>query len=111
MNIDIDREVQSAMPAVLERMRENLITRMSNEAERVAMDEVRKAVNEWALATLVPEIKAQLEAGKESMLKQAGTIAQQLGDALGAALTAQAEKTLAQSHAVSDIAQKLFRGY
>ena len=45
------------------------------------------------------------------MLKQAQTISKQLGDALAVAMTAYAEKSLKSSSVVTDIAQKLFRGY
>jgi len=111
MNIDINAEVQSALPAVLENARKMLASRMLQEAEAVALGEVRKAVQEWATATLVPEIRAQLEAGKDGMLKQAATIGEQLANALGKALTENAEKSLASSYVVKDIAEKLFRGY
>ena len=110
-NIDIEREVQSAMPALLVQVRERLTQRLLGVAEDTAMQEVRKAVQEWAVANLVPEIKAQLEAGKDGMIKQAQTISQQLGEALGEAMAGQASKSLASSHVVTDIAQKLFRGY
>lgn len=109
--IDIAKEVQSAMPAMLERMRSNIMERVTREAESVAISEVREAVKEWALKNIIPEINAQLEAGKAGMIAQAETIAKQLADALGEALTAQATKTLQSSHAVQDIAGRLFRGY
>lgn len=109
--INVEAEVQAALPQVLQRMRDNIATQVAERARYVAMEEVSNAVREWAIENLVPEIKAQLEAGRDGMLKQAQTIAKQLGDALGEALTTQATKTLASSSTVNDIAQKLFRGY
>lgn len=109
--IDINAEVQSALPAVLEKMRERIADRIGTVAEQTAMEEVRKAVQEWAITTLVPEVKAQLDAGKAGMVKQAQAIAQQIGVALGQAMSAQAEKSLASGHVVKDIAEKMFRGY
>lgn len=109
--IDIDKEVQSALPAVLAQLRERLTNRISTLAEAAAMEEVRKAVQEWTTANLIPEIKAQLDAGKDGMVAQANAIAKQLGEALGEAMAGQASKSLASSHVVTDIAQKLFRGY
>lgn len=109
--IDINAEVQSALPAVLERMRSELADRIAREAQTVAIDEVRKAAQEWALAVLVPEIKAQLEAGKSGMLKQAANIGESLGDEIGKALTAQALKALSQGYNVRAVAEALFKGY
>lgn len=109
--IDVSAEVQAALPQVLQRMRDNIAEQVGERARYVAMEEVSKAVRDWALENLVPEIKAQLEAGREGMVKQAQTISKQLGDALAEALTEQAAKTLKSSSAVTDIAQKLFRGY
>lgn len=109
--IDLNAELQSALPAVLAKMRENIIDKMSREAESVAMDAVRVAVREWTVAELVPEIRAQLDAGKSGMVTQASTIAESLGKAIGEALAGQAKKTLAEGYVVKDIAEKLFRGY
>lgn len=111
MDIDINKEVQSALPAVLAKLRENLAERLLQEAQGVAFNEVRKAVQEWAVATLIPEIKAQLEAGKDNYIAKAAEIAKSLGDELGKALTQNAEKSLSSSHVVQGIAEKLFRGY
>lgn len=111
MDIDINKEVQSALPAVLEQLRANIAERMLQEAQQVALGEVRKAVQEWAVATLVPEIKAQLAAGKDGFIAKAAEIAKSLGDELGKALHANAAKSLASSHVVKDIAEKMFRGY
>ncbi len=109
--INIEDEVQAALPQVLEKMRDGIAQQVLERSQYVAMEEVSKAVREWALANLVPEIQAQLEAGKDGMLKQAQTISKQLGDALAVAMTAYAEKSLKSSSVVTDIAQKLFRGY
>lgn len=109
--IDINAHVQSALPAVLANLRERLDSRVAAEAESVALDEVRKAVREWATATLVPEVKAQLEAGKDGMLASAQTIAKGIADALGTTLAEAAVKNLKSSYTVSEIAKKLFNGY
>lgn len=111
MDIDINKEVQSALPAVLAKLRENIAERLQQEAQNVALTEVRKAVQEWANATLVPEIRAQLEAGREGFIAKAAEIAKSLGDELGKAMAANAAKGLASSHVVKDIAEKMFRGY
>jgi hypothetical protein len=110
-SIDIDAHVQSALPAVIESLRERLTERVAREAESVALEEVRKAVREWAIATLVPEVKAQLEAGQAGMLKVAQDIAKGVGEAFGESLAEAAKKSMGSPHNVSEIAQKLFRGY
>jgi hypothetical protein len=111
MPIDIEAEVQSALPQVLSKMREQIAERVASRVEYTALEEVSKAAREWAIANLVPEINAQLEAGKAGMVAMAAEIAQSLGKALGEAMQAQAKKTLESSHTVKDIAEKLFRGY
>lgn len=108
---DVDAEVRSALPAVMAKVRENLIGRMTATAEQTAIQEIQKAVQSWAVDQLVPEVKAQLDAGKAGMIVKAAEIARTLADQLGEAISANAAKTLANSHAVREITEKLFRGY
>ena len=108
---DISAEVKSAIPAVLEKMRQNIIDKMVAEAESVAMAVVREEVRKWAIEELAPEVRAQLDAGKEGLVAQAATIAETLGKAIGASLQESAEKSLASGYVVKEIAEKLFRGY
>jgi hypothetical protein len=109
--VDINEEVQSALPAVLAKLRENIAERVGREAENVALEEVRKATREWAAAVLVPEIKAQLEAGKQGFVTQAAAISNGIANELGKAMLAQVTKTLESGYTCKDIAEKLFRGY
>lgn len=109
--MDINAEIQSAMPAVMERIKRDTLERIEREAVNAATEVAVKAAKDWAIENLVPEIKAQLEAGKSSMVESAQKTSAAIGDALGEALLAQVTKTLAQSHTLSDVAQKLFRGY
>lgn len=109
--MDINQEIQSAMPAVMERIKRDTLERIEREAVNAATEVAIKAAKDWALENLVPEIKAQLEAGKPGMVESAKKTAGLIGDALGEALAAQVTKTLSNSHTVSSIAQSLFRGY
>lgn len=109
--IDVDAEVRAALPAVMEKLRESIKERVYIEAQNVALEEVRKATREWAVAALVPEVLAQLEAGKRGMVEQAETISNGIATALGEALLAQMRKTLESSYTAKEIAEKLFRGY
>lgn len=111
MQIDINSEVQSALPGVLEKMRQSIASRVEREAESVAMDEIRKAVREWTTAALVPEVIAQLDAGKSSIAESAAGVAKGIGKALEEAMVEQAKKALASSYMTNEIAEKLFRGY
>lgn len=108
---DVDAEVRSALPAVMAKVRENLIDRMTATAEQTAMHEIQKAVQAWAVEQLVPEVKAQLDSGKAGMVAKASEIARALADQLGEAISANAAKTLTNSHCVREICEKLFRGY
>lgn len=109
--MDINAEIQSAMPAVMERIKRDTLERIEREAVNAATQAAIEAAKQWAIENLVPELKAQLEAGKAGMIESAKKSAAAIGDALGEALTAQVVKTLGSSHTVSSIAQSLFRGY
>lgn len=109
--MDINAEIQSAMPAVMERIKRDALERIEREAVNVATAEAVKASKDWAIENLVPEIKAQLDAGKAGIIAAAQKTAEEISEALSKALTEQVVKTLSSSHVVSDIAQKLFRGY
>lgn len=109
--MDINEEIKSAMPELMERIKRDTLEQIERQAVAAATQVAVKAAAEWALENLVPEIKAQLEAGKSDMVVAAKKTSQQIGDALADALTAQVVKTLSSSHTVSSIAQNLFRGY
>lgn len=109
--MDIDQEIKSAMPAVMERVKREALDRIEREAVNAATEVAVKAARDWAIENIVPEIRAQLDAGKAGMVATAEKTAEAIGEALKTALIAQAEKTCAQSHTLNDIVQKLFRGY
>jgi len=107
----LEREIASAMPAVLARMKQDVLDRVSRECANVATEEAMKATREWVLAEIVPEIRAQLEAGKPALVAKSAGIASDLGDALGKALVEQATKSLANTYTVKAIAEAMFKGY
>ncbi|UOF76769.1 hypothetical protein [Caudoviricetes sp.] len=109
--INIDEEIQSAMPAIMDKMRENILDKMAKEAEIIALESIRRAVKEWVIEELVPEVRAQLDAGKAGLVAQSATIADSLGKAIGEALVNNAQKSLASGYTAKDIAERLFRGY
>ena len=109
--MNIDEEIKSAMPAVMERIKRDTLKRIERDAATAATAIAVQAAKDWALENLVPEIKAQLEAGKAGMLESAKKTSSAIGDALGDALVAQVVKTLSTSHTTSSIAASLFRGY
>lgn len=109
--MDIEQEVKSAMPAVMERIKREAIQRIEREALNAATEVALQAAKEWAIEHLVPEVKAQMEAGKAGMVAAAEQAAKGIGDALSKAMIEQATKTLASSHSLNSVAEKLFRGY
>lgn len=109
--MDIDQEIKSAMPAVMERVKREALERIEREAVNAATEVAVKAARDWAVENIVPEIRAQLEAGKLGMVSAAEKTADAIGEALKTALVAQATKACAQTHTLNDIVQKLFRGY
>jgi vacuolar-type H+-ATPase subunit E/Vma4 len=109
--INIEEEVKSAIPEVMNRMRQNIIDKITREAEVVALEAIRNAVREWVKEELIPEVRAQLDAGKAGLIAQSATIADSLSKAIGEALVENARKSLATGYTVKDIAERLFRGY
>lgn len=109
--MDIEKEVRSAIPDVLAKMRENIVFKMGQEAEVVAMDILRATVKKWVTDELAPEVVAQLSKNKSALIAEAETIAENLAAAISEAIGAQAKKSLANSYLVKEISDKLFRGY
>lgn len=107
--INLQDEVASAMPALLSQLREQLKDRMGAEAQAVAMREVNAAVTQWAKDVLVPEVRAQLEAGKDGYIVAAQEIAEGLGRALGEAIIDNAKANLKHSWNIRKIAEALFQ--
>lgn len=95
--MDIEREVQSAMPALMERVKAETLKRIEAQATDAAVQAGVQAAREWAAEVLAPEIRAQLEAGKASMVAQAETFASRLAAELTEAIAAQVKKNLASS--------------
>lgn len=108
--MDIDNEIKSAMPAVMERIKRETLDRMERECANVAMEVARNAARDWAVENLAPEIKAQLEAGKAGFVAKAHDIARDLSAAIGDALVTQVTETMKQSWNRKKIADALFGG-
>ncbi len=109
--MDINQEIQSAMPAVMERIKRETLQRIERDAVEAATQVAVQAAKEWAVENLVPEIKAQLEAGKSSIFVAAKEASEAIGQALGKAMAEQVGKSIANTHTLGEIVQKMFRGY
>ena len=106
--MNIEQEVQSAMPEILSRIKSEAISRIEREAVNEATAVCVAAAKQWALDVLVPEIKAQLEAGKGGMVKAASEAADGIGEAVKEALIKQATERMASSWNVKALSQSLF---
>lgn len=104
----IELEIKSAMPAVMARVKAEALDQMERQALNIAVQVASDEARKWAVEVLAPEIRAQLEAGKEGMLSKAQDIAGQLADGIGDALVAEMKKNLAQSWNVRKISDALF---
>lgn len=106
--MDIGAEIQSAVPSLMARIKQEALDRIEreavNEATRVAVDVARQ----WAIENLAPEIKAQLEAGKAGMVAAAHQAAEGIGEAVKDALIASATKQLQSSWNVKKVVDGLF---
>lgn len=109
--MDITKEVESAIPELMQRIKADALKEIERRAVAEATDAAVRAAREWAVDVLAPEIKAQLEAGKEGMVAAARDAAKKIGDAFGDALAEHAEKALKNSYTTKQIAELMFRGY
>lgn len=94
---EVSDEIQSAIPAIMARVRREAEQQIERECVRTVMSVATDTAQKWAAEVLAPEIRAQLDAGKQGMLARADDIAKQMTDALAAALVAQVTKNLSQS--------------
>ncbi len=104
----LDEQLRSAMPAVMERIKRETLQAVETRAIQAASEVAVNAAREWAVENLVPEIKAQLEAGKAGMVASAEGIASRLSAAIGDALVAQATEKLSNSWNVRKVSEALF---
>ena len=106
--MNIEKEVQSAMPEILARIKSEAISRIEREAVNEATAVCVAAAKQWAIDVLVPEIKAQLEAGKGGMVLSASEAADGIGEAVKTALIKQATEKLASSWNVRKLTEAIF---
>ena len=112
MNTDqIQLEIESAIPALMQRVKAEALQRIEREAVQAATTIAVEAAKKWAEENIAPEIAAQLTAGKAGFVLAAEDAAKRIGEALSSALTEQVTKSLASSYNIQSIAEKLFKGY
>lgn len=100
-------EIQSAIPAIMARVRREAEQQIERECLTTVMRVANYEAQKWAAEVLAPEIRAQLDAGKQGMLARADDIAKQMTDALAEALVAQVTKTMSQSWNVRKVVEAL----
>jgi hypothetical protein len=106
--MNIENEVQSAMPEILRRIKEEAISRIEREAVNEATKVCVEAAKAWAIEVLVPEIRAQLDSSKGEMVKAAQAAAEGVGEAVKNALIENAKKHLSSSWNVQQAAKSIF---
>jgi galactokinase/mevalonate kinase-like predicted kinase len=100
-------EIQSAIPAIMERVRREAEQQIERECLATIMRAANAEAQSWATEVLAPEIRAQLDAGKQGMLERADEMAKRMTDALADALVAQITKNLSQSWNVRKVVEAL----
>jgi predicted dinucleotide-utilizing enzyme len=108
---EIEEQIKSAIPELMARVRKQALESIERQAAKAATDIAVEAAKEWATEHLVPEIVAQLNAGKDGFVSAANEAAKRIGAALTDALVESATKTLSNSYTVREIAEKVFKGY
>lgn len=101
-------EIASAMPAVMDRIKAETLNRIEREGIEIMVATARKTAEQWAIDNLVPEIKAQLDAGKSGMVAKAAEISANISDEIGKALVKAVQEKLTQSWNVRKLSEALF---
>ena len=105
---ELQEQIESAMPAVMARIKAETLTRIEREGVEIMVATARKAAEQWAIENLVPEIKAQLDAGKSGMVAKAAEISANISEEIGKALVKAVQEKLKQSWNVSKLTDALF---
>lgn len=105
---ELQHDIESAMPAVMARIKAETLSRIEREGVEIMVATARKAAEQWAIDNLVPEIKAQLDAGKASMVAKASDISASISDEIGKALVKTVTEKLSQSWNVRKVTEALF---
>lgn len=106
--MDINTEIQSAIPEMMARIRNETMQRVEREATEAATRVAVEAATQWAKEHLVPEIRAQLEAGKAGLIQAAHESAEGIAEAIKTALIKQAEKSLANSWNLKKVVEGIY---
>jgi hypothetical protein len=93
----ISQAVASAMPDVLAGLRKEIAESALAHAKAAAHDAVRKAVGEWVVAELIPDINKALIESKAGLTAFAPKLAEELTGALSAACAETLKKKLENS--------------
>jgi hypothetical protein len=96
---------------VSELVKQNFIAEMARATQNAVAAEASKFAGEWAREQLVPAMRAYMAENKDGIIKAAIASVDGVISAMTKALVEQAQKSLASSHAVNDIMQRIFRGY
>ena len=110
MEVQPNDEVQSAIPAIMARARREAEKQIEQQCTNALLRAASAEAEKWAAEVLVPEIRAQLELGKQGMLTQAEQISKNLATAIGEALVKNATETLSKGYNVRTLSDALF-GY
>lgn len=105
---ELQHDIESAMPAVMARIKAETLSRIEREGVEIMVATARKAAEQWAIDNLVPEIKAQLDAGKAGMVAKASDISASISDEIGKALVKTVTEKLSQSWNVRKVTEALF---
>lgn len=105
----IDSVVTSAMPDVLAALRKEFQEQALYTARSTLNDEVRKAVQDWVVTEIIPEIRTALAESKAGIVATVPQLAETLVTVLGTALGEQLKKNLEQSYNRTKIMEALFK--
>lgn len=108
---ELAQQIESAIPALMERVKQEALARIEREAVATATAVAVDAARKWAEENIAPEIAAQLSAGRDSFVTAANEAAKRIGEELTGALVEQAKKAFANSYTVKQIAENMFKGY
>lgn len=94
----INEAVTGAMPDILAGLRKEIAETAIYQAKQTAQQAVGKAVSDWIIENLVPEVIKTLADNKDGLVALAPTLAQNMTAAMSEAFTASITKKLESSY-------------
>ena len=106
---NVQELLDAAKPAVVERLKQDLVNAVTWEVKEHATAAIRDHVKAWVIDNVLPEVTEILIGSRDGLVSAAAKLAPALVNAMVEQMTADAVKNLSQSWTRRDLFEKLFK--